>query len=72
MPLKNEAEQMIGMAAIIRDVTARYNEMRPDLSKRSLTLGGLQLTSLERRMLVAVIACLALRCVEEIAAFNKD
>jgi hypothetical protein len=30
VPLKNEAEQMIGMAAIIRDVTARYNEMRPD------------------------------------------
>ena len=28
MPLKNEAEQMIGMAAIIRDVTARYNEVR--------------------------------------------
>ena len=28
VPLKNEAEQMIGMAAIIRDVTARYNEMR--------------------------------------------
>ena len=28
VPLKNEAEQMIGMAAIMRDVTARYNEMR--------------------------------------------
>ena len=28
VPLKNEVEQMIGMAAIMRDVTARYNEMR--------------------------------------------
>ena len=28
VPLKNEAEQVIGMVAIMRDVTARYNEMR--------------------------------------------
>lgn len=28
MPLKSEVGQMIGMAAILRDVTMRYNEMR--------------------------------------------